>query len=177
MAQESAQELIRAYLEDAIAAEKNFETQLRTFSKEGDDPVAQAMFSTHADETRLQYEKLEVRLEVIGGRSSAIKTMLAHMIGMMPKAAQIGHEKEERTVQNLMMAYTVEHAEVAMYEALATVAQAAGDFGTEQLARAIQQEERETAEKVWLHLPVAAREAFARVVGIAQSSENYRRAS
>src|SRR3954469_16407079 len=164
MGQESAQDLIRAYLQDAIAAEKNFETQLRAFAQEGDDPVAQAMFAAHADETRLQYSKLEARLEAIGGRSSAIKTMLAHMIGMMPKAAQIGHEKEERTVQNLMMAYTVENAEVAMYESLATVAQAAGDFGTEQLARTIQQEERETAEKVWRHLPVATREAFARVV-------------
>jgi ferritin-like metal-binding protein YciE len=71
----------------------------------------------------------------------------------------------------------VENAEVAMYEALATVAQAAGDFGTEQLARAIQQEERETAEKVWRHIPVAAREAFARVVGIAASTNDYRRAS
>jgi ferritin-like metal-binding protein YciE len=135
------------------------------------------MFSTNADETRLQYKKVDARFEVTGGRSLAVKTMLADMIGMVPKAAQIGHEKEERTVQNLMMAYSVEHAEVAMYEALATVAQAAGDFGTEQLACAIQQEERETAQKVWQHLPVAAREAFAPVVGIAQTSENYRRAS
>jgi ferritin-like metal-binding protein YciE len=177
MAQESAKELIRAYLQDAIAAEKNFETQLRAFSKEGDDAVAQAMFSAHAEETRLQYGKLEARLEAIGGSSSAMKTMLAHMMGMMPKAAQIGHEKEERTVQNLIMAYTVENAEVAMYEAMATVAQAAGDFGTEQLARSIQQEERETAQKIWQHLPVAAREAFARVVGIAVTSEYERRAS
>ena len=97
---------------------------------------------------------------------------------MMPKAAQIGHEKEERTVQNLIMAYTVENAEVAMYEALATVAQAAGDFGTEQLARTIQQEERETAEKVWQHLPIAARVAFATCGGRSlQTSGDYRRAS
>ena len=75
------------------------------------------------------------------------------------------------------MAYTVENAEVAMYEALATVAQAAGDFGTEQLARSIQQEEMETAQKVWQHLPTAARAAFARVVGVSETSENYRKAS
>jgi ferritin-like metal-binding protein YciE len=174
---ESAQELIRAYLEDAIAAEKNFETQLRGFAKEGDDTVAQSMFAEHADETHRQYEMLEARLQAIGGSSSGLKTMLAHMLGMMPKTAQLGHEKEERTVQNLMMAYTVENAEIAMYEALATVADAAGDFGTAHLARSIQQEERQTAEKVWQHLPVAARTAFARVVGISADSENYRRAS
>jgi ferritin-like metal-binding protein YciE len=174
---ESAQELIRAYLEDAIAAEKNFETQLREFAKEGDDPIAQSIFSEHADETRAQYVKLEARLEAMGGSSSGLKTMLAHMIGLMPKTAQIGHEKQERTVQNLIMAYTVENAEVAMYEALATVSQAAGDFGTEQLARTIQQEEIETAQKVWQHLPTAARVAFARVVGVSETSGDYRKAS
>ena len=39
MGQEPAQELIRGYLEDAIVAEKNFESQLRAFSKEGGDPI------------------------------------------------------------------------------------------------------------------------------------------
>ncbi len=101
--------------------------------------------------------------------------MLASMIGMLPKAAQIGHEKEERTVQNLMMAYTVECSEMAMYEALATAARQAGDAETEQLARSIQAEEKATAEKIWAHLPVASRIAFNRVVGM--DPETYRRAS
>lgn len=168
-------ELIRAYLEDAIAAEKNFETQLRAFAKEGDDATAQSMFAQHADETRVQYDRLQARLNALGGSPSGLKSMLAHMIGMLPKAAQIGHEKEERTVQNLMMAYTVECSEMAMYEALATVARSAGDVETEQLARSIQDEERATAEKVWAHLPVAARIAFNRVAG--GDVEQYRRAS
>src|SRR5690349_5834212 len=101
--------------------------------------------------------------------------MLAHMMGMLPKAAQVGHGKEEQTVQNLMMAYTVECSECAMYEALATVARQAGDVETEELARSIQQEERATADKVWAHLPIAARIAFNRVTGGA--SEMRRRAS
>jgi ferritin-like metal-binding protein YciE len=171
----TATELIRAYLEDAIAAERNFETQLRAFAKEGDDPVAQSLFSEHADETRVQYDRLQARLNALGGSPSGFKSMLAHMIGMLPKAAQIGHEKEERTVQNLMMAYTVECSETAMYEALATVARQAGDMETETLARTIQQEERTTGDKIWAHLPVASRIAFNRIVG--DSTEHYRRAS
>lgn len=103
--------------------------------------------------------------------------MLAHMIGLMPKAAQLGHEAEERVVQNLMMAYTVENSEIAMYGAPAVVAGEAGDFGTEQPARSIQQEERDTAERVWTHLPAAARAAFAKMVGISKRSEEYRKVS
>ena len=40
------------------------------------------------------------------------------------------------------------------------MAQTAGDSGTEQLARSIQQQERDEADKLWLHLRVAARQTF-----------------
>ncbi|HLK48994.1 MAG TPA: DUF892 family protein [Bryobacteraceae bacterium] len=165
MASQSAADLIKAYLEDAIAAEKNFETQLRAFAKEGNDTTAQAMFEKHANETRSQYERLTGRLEALGGGASGFKTALAHMLGMMPKTAQIGHEETERVTQNLIMAYTVEHAEVAMYEALASIASAAGDTVTAQLARSIQQEERQTAELVWKQIPLSAIRPLSTVSG------------
>ena len=160
---ETSVEVIKRYLEDAIAAEKSFETQLEGFSKEGDNPAAQLAFQIHAKETRRQYERLTARLESLGGSPSGAKSFLAHVFGLAPKTAQIGHEKEERTTQNLMMAFAVENSELAMYEALATVAEAAGDGTTAMLAREIQQEEKATAEKVWKLLPIAATDAFFRV--------------
>jgi ferritin-like metal-binding protein YciE len=160
---ETSVEVVKRYLEDAIAAERSFETQLEGFSKEGDDTVVQSLFRQHATETRLQYELLTARLEALGGSPSTAKSFLAHVFGLSPKAAQIGHEKEERTTQNLMMAYAVENSEVAMYEAMAAVAQAAGDTQTETLARQIQAEEKATAEKVWKLLPGAAEQSFLRV--------------
>lgn len=160
---ETSVEVIKRYLVDAIAAEKSFETQLEGFSKEGDNQAAQNAFRIHAQETRRQYERLTARLEVLGGSPSTAKSFLAHVFGMAPKTAQIGHEKEERTTQNLMMAFAVENSEMAMYEALATVAEAAGDGTTALLARDIQQEEKATAEKIWKLLPLAANDAFVRV--------------
>jgi ferritin-like metal-binding protein YciE len=160
---ETSVEVIQRYLEDAIAAEKSFETQLEGFAKEGDNAVAKAAFQKHAVETRRQYERLTARLQDLGGSPSGAKSFLAHVFGLAPKTAQIGHEKEERTTQNLMMAFAVENSELAMYEALATVAEAAGDGITALLAREIQQEEKATAEKVWSLLPGAANEAFIRV--------------
>ena len=162
---ETSVDVIKRYLEDAIAAEKSFETQLEGFSKEGDDTVAQAAFRQHALETRIQYERLTARLEALGGSPSGAKSFLAHIFGLSPKAAQIGHEKEERTTQNLMMAYAVENSEIAMYEALASVAEAAGDSQTATLAREIQAQEKTTAEKVWKLLPIAAVQAYQRVAG------------
>lgn len=160
---ETSVEVIKRYLEDAIAAEKSFETQLEGFAKEGDNPAAQAAFQKHAVETRRQYERLTGRLEDLGGSPSSAKSFLAHMFGIAPKTAQIGHEKEERTTQNLMMAFAVESSELAMYEALATVAEEAGDGITALLAREIQEEEKATAQKIWSLLPSAATDAYLRV--------------
>jgi ferritin-like metal-binding protein YciE len=162
---ETTSDVIRRYLEDAIAAEKSFETQLQGFAKEGDDPRAQSLFQLHATETRNQYERLTGRLEELGGSTSATKSMLAHLFNLSPKAAQIGHEKEERTTQNLILAFAVENSECAMYESLATIAAAAGDTETATLARSIQTQERATAEKIWALIPSVAAIALGRVTG------------
>jgi ferritin-like metal-binding protein YciE len=161
---ENSTDVIKRYLEDAIAAEKSFETQLQGMAKEGDDPAAQAAFHHHALETKTQYERLTARLEALGGSTSTAKSILAHIFGLSPKTAQIGHEKEERTTQNLMIAFAVENSEIAMYESLIAVAEAAGDTETATLARQIQAQEKATAEKVWGLIPNAAVTAFHRVI-------------
>jgi ferritin-like metal-binding protein YciE len=156
----TAQEILARYLEDAIAAEKSFEKQLIGFSEEVENPAVQAMFREHAAETREQYTQLTQRLEEMGGSTSAVKGFLAQMFGVAPKIAQIGHDVYERQTQDLMMAFAVENAEVAMYESLAHVAKLAGDTRTEELARQIQQQEKQTAEKVWAQIAPAARRAM-----------------
>ena len=157
MADDNMREMVARYLKDAIAAENSFESQLRTFANEGDDPQARALFQQHAEETRSQIARLTARLEALGDSPSTMKSFMAHMFGMAPKAASFGHDEAERVTQNLMMAYTVEHAEVAMYESLATVAESLGDQQTASLAREIQSEEERTADKVWAMIPIAAR--------------------
>lgn len=160
---ETSTDVIKRYLEDAIAAEKSFETQLQGFANEGDNAAAKAAFHQHALETRNQYERLTARLEALGGSTSTAKSILAHIFNMTPKAASLGHEKEERTTQNLIMAFAVENSELAMYQALISVAEAAGDTETAALARSIQQQEKETADKVWSLLTPAAVDAYRRV--------------
>jgi ferritin-like metal-binding protein YciE len=151
---------IRRYLEDAISAQKSFETQLKGFAKEASMPEAKQLFEQHAGETRVQYERLTARLEALGGSISPLKSFFAHLFSSIPKTAQLGHTEEERTTQDLMMAYAVENAEVAMYQALAVSADTVSDADTVTLVRSIQSQERLTADKIWPLIAPSAVEAF-----------------
>jgi ferritin-like metal-binding protein YciE len=149
---------IKTYIEDAIAAEKTFEDQLQGFAKESDDTVAKDLYTQHARETHAQYDQLTARLDGLDGSPSILKSVMAHVFGAAPKIAQIGHDTADRQTQNLMMAYAVENAEVAMYESLIVAARLSGDTATELLARSIQVQEKATAEKLWAQIaPAAAR--------------------
>ncbi len=157
---ENGADLIRNYVDDAIAAEKSFEAQLRKFAGEGDDEDVQAAFAEHADQSRLHYERLAERLQQLGGRTSSARHALAQVLEMTPQIPQAGHIQEERTVQNLVMAFGVEASECAFYETLVTVAAAAGDAATEILAKQIQAEEQECAKKIFSFLRSRSKIAF-----------------
>ncbi len=157
---ETSIDLIRRYLDDAIAAEKSAERQLRGFAEEGDDEEVQAVFQAHAEETRAQYERLSERLEALGGTSSTSKSMLAQVLSLAPQAAQAGHTQEERLAQNLIAAFAVEKSQCAMYEALANIAAAAGDASTEHLARDIQAQDSQTADRIWRFIPTRSKIAY-----------------
>jgi ferritin-like metal-binding protein YciE len=163
MSTESSREVIKRYIEDAIAAERNFETQLKAFSKEGEQAAVQQLFAQHAVETRHQHERLTARLEALGGSPSVLKSFLAHIFNFAPKTAQMGHDPAEKNSQDLIIAFAIESSEIAMYEELAVVAGFAGDTETERLAREIQEEEREAAKKVWDLIDSSCRQSFMKV--------------
>ncbi len=154
---------IPRYLEDAIAAEKSFETQLRGFARDSEFAEVNAVFISHADETKGQYDRLTARLRELGGEPSGAKSMLAHVFNAAPGVAQVGHTAEERVTQDLIMAYAVENAEIAMYESLALSADNFGDVDTKRLARDIQSQEKEAAGRVWKLIEPVAGEAFTRL--------------
>jgi ferritin-like metal-binding protein YciE len=160
MSTQSSQEVIRRYLADAIAAEKNFETQLKMMAKEGEQTPVQNLFAEHATETRHQHERLMARLHALGGSPSTLKSFLAHVFAFAPKTAQLGHDAAEKNSQDLIIAFAVENSEIAMYEELAIVAKFAGDAETERLARSIQEEERRAAQKVWDLIDASCRQTF-----------------
>lgn len=166
--EESARESIVDYLEDAIAAERSFEKQLRDFAETGSSDRSHELFLRHAEETRIQYQRLTARLQELGGDASGAKSFLAYLAGMSPKLAQMGHDVMDRLTQNLIIAFAVENCEIAMYEALIAVAEAGGDSRTAELARSIQAEEQATAGQVWQRLAPTALSAFNKMAGAEQ---------
>jgi ferritin-like metal-binding protein YciE len=161
-------DLIRRHLEDAIAAEKSFEDQLRRFAEVASSEQIHHLFLEHADETRRQYERLTERLRQLGGRPSGVKSFLAQLFGLSPKIVQVGHDTVERVTQDLIIAYAVENSEVAMYESLIALTEAAGDQETAAMARDIQRAERETAGKVWRLIEPWAHTSFNKLAGAEQ---------
>lgn len=158
----SSQELIRRYLQDAIASERAFESQLKNMAEEGDDPAIQQIFSQHLVETKRQHDRLVTRLEQLGESPSTMKSVFAHVFSMMPKGGQMGQSEADKNTQNLLVGYAVEQSEVASYEALKVAAEMVGDVQTASLAEEIQREEQATAQKIWNLIPRSARAAVER---------------
>jgi ferritin-like metal-binding protein YciE len=153
---ESSSAVVR-YLQDAEAAERNFEDALSSFSKAGEQNDVQSLMSMMSDKARTQHERLEARLTQLGASPSTGKSALAHLLAFTPLTAQMGHDDSEKSTQHLMITYAAAAAEMAMYEALATVAMEAGDDETEALARELQEEEEEDHQLAWQALPRSAR--------------------
>ena len=112
-----------------------------------------------SSKARTQHERLQRRLESLGGSPSTSKSALAHLLAFTPLSAQLGHDEAEKSTQHLMITYSAAAAEMAMYEALAAVATAAGDSETATLARELQSEEQEDHRLAWAQLPQSARES------------------
>jgi ferritin-like metal-binding protein YciE len=154
-------EAIQKYLQDSLAAEASFESQLRSFASDVvDDFEVQALFFGYAAETHRRIERLTARLQELGGSTSVAKSSLAHLFSSAPRIAQAGHALEERIVQNLIAAFAIANGKRAMYQALAIAAGTAADITTESLARETVTEESATAEKVWRFLPSRSKIAF-----------------
>jgi ferritin-like metal-binding protein YciE len=157
---EKSREMVTTYLQNAEAAERNFEDALGSFSQAGDQADVRALMSMMSKKAKTQHERLAVRLHELGGTTSTAKSVLAHLLAFSPVSAQLGHEEAEKSTQHLMITYSAAAAEMAMYEALAASATEAGDETTALLARELQAEEEEDHRLAWEHLPQSARASF-----------------
>jgi ferritin-like metal-binding protein YciE len=157
---EAIQNRINQYLEDTIAAERNFESALSSFGKAGVQPEIQQLLSSFSAKAKTQHERLTALLESRGGSPSAAKTMLAEMLAFTPLSAQIGQGAAEKNTQHLMVIFAAASAEMAMYESLVAAATEAGDEKVVSLGRKLQAEEQDDYEHTWTLLKSSAASAF-----------------
>jgi ferritin-like protein len=159
---ETSAEVIRRYLQEAITDGKNTETYLQKFANEIDESEAKQLLLRLAVEARKQHEKLAVRLASLGGSSSTIHGLFSQLLGLGSRTSQIGREKNDRIMENLIAVFAAEHGKAALCEAIANMSEAASDHDTAALARSIQDQANASAEKLWQLLPRAASEAYRR---------------
>jgi hypothetical protein len=88
-----------------------------------------------SQKARTQHERLEARIHALSASRSTAKSALAHLLGLAPMPGQ--------STQGLMITIAGAAAGMAMYQALASAAAAAGDPATDHLARQLQDEKRE----------------------------------
>lgn len=156
----AATDFLRRCLTDAIEAEDLFESRLREFANQGDDPDVQSAFLSHADVLRLRRADLTARLEELGGAESGGKSPLSPLIGTASPEGEFARVQEEQTLHNLIAAFGIENSECALYEVLSTLARAIGDSVTESLACAALADQQETAKRVFSFLPSRSKIAF-----------------
>jgi ferritin-like metal-binding protein YciE len=155
------EEIIVTCLQHAIATGTGVQAQLDEVSRQGANASIQSLFTAHARETRMQVIQLTARLESLGGTPSPMRNVAGRLLAMAPAVVEIGQDAADRQTQSLIHAFATENGEIALYESLAELATAAGDAPTAQLARVIQKQQRETAERLWAHIAPNGRAAIA----------------
>ena len=152
----SSTDFIQRYLEDAVALEQSVEVRLRSMAKDCHAQGVRDLFIHHADEAREHAAKLTNRLRQIGGTPSATKGIVAHLFGNLLNKPPVASRTTDRETQDLLLAYSLQHTAIAVYEALHAAADYLGDVETSALAQAKQEDQRKAAEDFWRSLGGAA---------------------
>jgi hypothetical protein len=156
----TALEVIAEYLNQAISAERSFESHFRSCSKDGDDADVQTFFEVSADRASFNAEALATRLSALNAAEHQGSHILGDLLAMGPKLAQTGHIAEERITQNLIQGFALSKSACAMYLALQSAARVARDEQTGELAVRLGSEAEATAGQFWHFLPSRSKIAY-----------------
>lgn len=158
---ETPQDRLIRYIQDAHASEVGIVAILKDFIDEIDNLQVKAVFQEHLAVTESQAQRLEQRLVALGSGASDGKGFLNVLMGKAGDVMHAMHDAKDKTTQDLIKAYATEHLEIGMYESLYSYASAVGDTQTAALAKQIQAEEQEAADKVFPLIAMTAKAALA----------------
>jgi ferritin-like metal-binding protein YciE len=156
---ETSSEVLKRYLHDALGAEKSLASHFRDLAEQGEYREATDVFR-ECEATALNHaERLTARLDSMGELPARISSLF-RIFRLGEKTEQIDFGPTEDVTQNLLLTYTAVHSEIAMYEVLRMIAEAAGDSETGSLVFSLQDDEKRAAEKIWLLFSAAAQREF-----------------
>jgi ferritin-like metal-binding protein YciE len=141
-----------AWLNDAYAMETALIPILRNHARDAqDDAQARQRIELHAEQTERHAELVKGCVERLGSTTSATKTGLGGVFGML-QSVSTGIFSDE-LVKNGLADYATEHFEIACYRALQAAAESFGDEHTVAMCREIIRDEQEMADWLAAQIP------------------------
>jgi ferritin-like metal-binding protein YciE len=152
MADTDTRKLLVKCLEDVYALEAHLVQVLSDHVKDAqDEPMIRQKIEQHLHETELHRDRIEQRLNALGGSKPGFKTAVSNVMGQMMGAA--AGTRTNALAKNARDEYASEHMEIASYVELIALAQIAGDMDTMRTAQLNLRDE--VAMQQWLiqHMP------------------------
>lgn len=160
----SGNETLIAWLNDAYALEQQLITVLNDHSSDASHhPHIKQRIDQHIEETRHHADIVKDCVERLGGSTSAAKTMMGKMSGLV--AGMSTAAVQDELVKNCLAEYSSEHLEIASYEALVAACEALGHQDIADACRRILVDEERMAAWLEEHLPSVVQEYLTQTVG------------
>jgi len=153
---QNARERLVRYLNDAWAVEKSLPTVFADFRKEINDPELAALFSQLENEAHRHEETVEAHIRAKGEEPQGGKGLLNQIIAKTLDILHAAHDDYEKSVTDLMKAYTIVRFQSAIYEAIRAFAETLGETETERMARMHRDDAEAQAKRVWPYLTSVA---------------------
>ena len=145
MHMENLQDLMKEDLKDVLNAEKQIIKALPKMIKTATNPQLQEAFQNHLEETKVQAERVEQVMEMMG---MPVKTKTCKaMQGIIEEGKEVMSEDAEDDVMDAALigaAQKVEHYEIATYGTLCTYAELLGLRDAKRLLGQNLEEEKKT---------------------------------
>ena len=146
---ENSQERLVRYLQDAHAAEVGVAKMLEDSIEDTEDVAIKALFAEHLTMTHTHQEQIAQCLANYDEKPNGGKSLISAMMSKVSDLIQGAHDQPDKNTQYLIKAFAAENLERGIYESLIAYAQAIGKEDVAQVARNIQQQEQQTAERIW----------------------------
>ena len=146
MASQELKDQLIKHIDEALAMEQNVLRMLDGMISTTEDEEIRSELRHHKLETEEHASRLEQRLGAHDASPSTVREAAGIMNALMKGVVDMA--RSEKAGRNARDGYATEHLEIASYQLLERVAQAAGDEETAEVARQNRKDEEAMAKKI-----------------------------
>ncbi len=146
MASQELKDQLIKHIDEALAMEQNVLRMLDGMISTTEDEEIRSELRHHKLETEEHASRLEQRLAAHEASPSTVREAAGVMNALMKGVVDMA--RSEKAGRNARDGYATEHLEIASYQLLERVAQAAGDEETAEVARRNRKDEEAMAKKI-----------------------------